>query len=82
MLTPFSLRLGEADTAASFDILNLIVANGDPCNNITVGASLWATLFFPAAHMTRLSNMRAAIGFKSQKLAFSFKKVVKTGPNF
>ena len=85
MLKQFSLRLGEAEAAVQFDLLNLIVANGCYCNNLTAGVSLRVSLFFPAACMPRPSNMRAARGLgltnrhsatkKSLKLVLIFHKV-------
>ena len=60
MLKPFPLQLSEADAAVWFNILSLIITNGHYCNDLTVGASLRVTLFFPAAYMPRPGNMRAA----------------------
>ena len=57
MLQPFSLRLGDANEAVLFDILDLIITNGYYCNNLTIGASLRVILFFPTAYMPRSSNM-------------------------
>ena len=67
-LKPFFLRLGEADATVCFDILNLIITNDYYCNNLTVGASLWITLFFPGAYMQSPSNMHTARAVESLQM--------------
>ena len=40
MLKPFPSKLGEANTASIFDILNFNITNGCYSNNLFVGSSL------------------------------------------
>ena len=60
MLNSFPLRLGEADAAVWFDILNLIITIGYYCNNFSVGGSLRVILFGCINHCSHKSPMGEA----------------------